>query len=404
MPKFHLLTVLALALFAATPAFADRPGKTSSIATPVVAFPNLKFDRPVYLAAPPDGTDRVVVVEQQGKVWLFDNRPDVRPNERTLALDLTVRRKHNEEGLLGLAFHPDFYDNGQVFVHYSAGNDPERPNQGSKNRRGIISRFTFNADRTTVDSASEEIILEVPQPYGNHNGGQLDFGEDGYLYIAVGDGGAGGDPQNYAQDLTNILGTILRIDVDNPADGKAYGIPADNPFADPSARPGAQPEIYAYGLRNVWRFSFDHRRHGGTGQLWAADVGQQKHEEVSLIVNGGNYGWRVREGFAPFKAEDALLPNDTLIDPVVDLERRDAGSITGGYVYRGRTNPLLQGAYVYGDYLTGKVFVLRTDSGRVRQHQHFADIPQIASFGIDRTRELYVCSFDGRIYKFNPVR
>lgn len=405
MSTFRLISFVALIFtLCAAPALADRPKKAPGVATPVVAFPNLKFDRPIFLAAPPDGTDRLFVVEQQGRVWVFPNRADVQRDEMTLALDLTVRRKHNEEGMLGLAFHPDFDNNGHVLLHYSMGNNFENPNRGSKNRRGIVSRFTFNQDRATIDPASEKILLEIPQPYGNHNGGHLDFGEDGFLYIALGDGGSGGDPQNNAQDLTNLLGTILRLDVDRESDGRPYAIPEDNPFIDQEQFPGARPEIYAFGLRNAWRFSFDRRRHGGTGQLWAADVGQQKHEEINLVRKGGNYGWRVREGFAPFNDNDSHRPGDKLINPLVDHERRDAGSITGGYVYRGKQNPLLQGAYVYGDYLTNKIFLLRADSGQVRQHQHFADIKDPVSFGLDRYRELYVCSFNGRIYKFTPAR
>ncbi|MEO0515425.1 MAG: PQQ-dependent sugar dehydrogenase [Planctomycetota bacterium] len=401
----YAITLLAiLTSNLATSALADRPKKVTGVATPVVAFPNLKFDRPIVFAAPPDGTDRAVVVEQQGRVWLFPNRTDVTRDDLTLTLDLTVRRKHNEEGLLGLAFHPDFYDNGQVFLYYSMGADPDHPNLGRRQLRSIVSRFTFNEDRNTIAPGSEIVLLDIPQPYGNHNGGHLAFGEDGYLYVGVGDGGSAGDPKNKAQDLTNLLGSILRIDVDRQADARPYAIPDDNPFIDEQAFPGARPEIYALGLRNPWRFSFDRRRHGGTGQLWAADVGQQKHEEINLIRKGGNYGWRVREGFKPFNDRDALRPDDQLLNPLVDHERRDAGCITGGHVYRGQANPLLQGAYVYGDYLTNKIFLLRTDSGQVRQHQHFADLKDPVAFGLDRHRELHVCSFNGRIYRFVPTR
>jgi len=397
--SFALAAVLLTA-----PALADRPKKVAGVATPVVAFPQLKFERPIDFAAPPDGTDRVVVAEQEGRVWLFDNRPDVTHDDLTLALDLTVRRRNNEEGLLGLAFHPDFYDNRHVFLYYSMGDNPREPDRGRANRRAVVSRFTFGPERKTIDPASEVVLLEIPQPYGNHNGGDLAFGEDGHLYIAVGDGGSAGDPQNNAQNLTNLLGTILRLDIDREQDDKPYAIPSDNPFIDPEQFPGARPEIYAFGLRNPWRFSFDRRRHGGTGQLWAADVGQEKHEEINLIRKGGNYGWRIREGFKPFNDRDALRPEDRLINPLVDHERRDAGSITGGHVYRGRQNPLLQGAYVYGDYLTSKIFLLRTDSGQVRQHQYFADLKNPVAFGLDRYRELHVCSFNGRIYKFVPTR
>ncbi|MEO1235886.1 MAG: PQQ-dependent sugar dehydrogenase, partial [Planctomycetota bacterium] len=267
-----------------------------------------------------------------------------------------------------------------------------------------VVRFTADAARQTLDPASEKLILEVPQPFVNHNGGHLAFGDDGYLYVGLGDGGALGDPQNNAQDVTNLLGSILRLDIDTPDDGPPYAIPPDNPFADPDTFPRARPEIYAYGLRNPWRFSFDHRRRGGNGRLWAADVGHERHEEVNLIVKGGNYGWRIREGLAPFRGDETPNPPTKLIPPVVDHHRRDAGSITGGYVYHGRRNPLLEGAYVYGDYLTGKLFLLRLDSGRVREHLHFASVPQPVSFGLDRRGELYVCSFDGRLYTLRPPK
>jgi len=397
------LLLVVLALLSPAAIAVAKAKKVTGIAEPVVAFPHLTFKRPLLLAAPPDGSDRIFVVEQEGKVSVFPNDPRVTPEQVTLALDLRVRRKGNEEGMLGLAFHPDFHDNRYVFLPYSMGPNAQKPSKG-RTQRGIISRFTMNESRTTIDPDSEKIILEIKQPWGNHNGGHLAFGEDGYLYIALGDGGSGGDPKNVAQDLTNLLGSILRLDIDHEQDGKPYAIPQDNPFINSQKFPGARPEIYAYGLRNVWRFSFDRKDHGGFGQLWAGDVGQNKREEIDIIQKGGNYGWRIREGFAPFKKKQQPNPPAKLLPPVVDHQRSDAGSITGGYVYRGRKNPLLQGAYVYGDYLTGKIFLLRADSSGVRQHQHFAHIKTPASFGLDQHHELYVCSFDGKIYKFIPAR
>ena len=374
--------VLLLVALLASPLFA------APVAKPVVAYPNLKFERPLYFADVPDGSGRVVVLEQAGKVWVFDNRENISPSERTLALDISgekVSRQGNEEGLLGLAFHPDFKENRQVFLHYSV-KDP---------RRGILSRWTMNDDGT-FERDSEEVLLQVDQPWGNHNGGMIEFGEDGYLYLALGDGGAGGDPKNNGQDLSTLLGTILRIDVDQPSDDRAYGIPEDNPFVDDA---DAQPEIYAYGLRNVWRFSFDRKDRGGTGYLWAGDVGQNKREEIDIILKGRNYGWNFREGFIPFDRKQEGTPPDKMMDPIVDHGRDEAISITGGYVYRGKQLPLLQGAYVYGDYGRGNVWLLRFD-GQVRQNTIFAKVPELASFGLDADGELYACSFDGHIYKF----
>jgi len=240
------------------------------------------------------------------------------------------------------------------------------------------------------------VILEVDQPYGNHNGATVLFGPDGYLYISLGDGGSAFDPQDNGQNLSTLLGTILRIDVDREQDGHAYAIPPDNPFVD---RPGARGEIWAYGLRNVWRMSFDRE----TGDLWAGDVGQNKWEEIDLITRGGNYGWRIREAAHPFKAG---TPPDPMIDPVVEYpQRRGQGrsrelvgmSITGGCVYRGRSQPQLAGVYLYGDYVTGRIWALRYEDGRVTAHRQVFDGPprvHISSFGEDADGELYVCSFD----------
>jgi glucose/arabinose dehydrogenase len=347
-----------------------------------VAFKNLSFERPVLLTAAPDGSDRLFIVEQAGRVLWFDNRAGVTGKDVRVALDISggkVSRKGNEEGLLGLAFHPDFENNRYVFLHYSA----------SSPRRSVLSRWTMDDDAERIRPDSEEVILEVAQPFGNHNGGDIHFGPDGFLYITLGDGGAGGDPHENGQDLSTLLAAILRIDVDDPQGGKAYGIPDDNPFID---TPKARPEIYAYGLRNVWRFSFDSE----TGTLWAADVGQNAKEEIDIITKGGNYGWNPREGFSPYNGG---AKSDDMIDPVVEHGRDEAASITGGYVYRGQAIPQLKGAYIYGDYVTGNIWRLRYDGEQVTDHQQIGNVSQIASFGVDRDGELYICSLDGPIYK-----
>ncbi len=350
-----------------------------------VAFKNLSFERPVLITAAPDGTDRLFVIEQAGRVLWFENRPEVTGADVHVALDISggkVRRKGNEEGLLGLAFHPDFANNRYVFLHYSA----------SEPRRNVLSRWTMDPDANVIRPDSEQVILEVEQPFGNHNGGDIHFGPDGFLYITLGDGGAGGDPHENGQNLSTLLAAMLRIDVDHPQDGKPYGIPADNPFIHTQ---NARPEIYAYGLRNVWRFSFDSE----TGTLWAGDVGQNAKEEIDIITAGGNYGWNPREGFSPYNG-GTKTPD--MIDPIVEHGRNEAASITGGYVYHGNALPQLQGAYIYGDYVTGLIWQLRYDGTQVTEHQQIDKVPEIASFGVDTHGEIYICSLRGKIYKLAP--
>ena len=274
-------------------------------------------------------------------------------------------------------------------------------------RRGVLSRFTVSGDDPNrADPDSEKVILEVEQPWGNHNGSTVLFGPDGYLYVSLGDGGAAADPHDNGQNLATLLGTILRIDIDQAPDGHGYAIPPDNPFID---RPDARGEIWAYGLRNVWRMSFDRV----TGDLWAGDVGQNAWEEIDLITRGGNYGWRIREAAHPFREGAAA---DPLIDPVVEYPQRRGReligmSVTGGYVYRGKAIEQLYGVYLYADYVTGRVWALRRSDGANSAHREvFRGPPRvyISSFGEDAAGELYVCAFDkadgrgggtGRIYR-----
>ncbi|MDB5384891.1 MAG: hypothetical protein JWM11_537 [Planctomycetaceae bacterium] len=262
------------------------------------------------------------VVEQDGRVRVFPNQSDAKETNVFLDLRGVVRREHNEEGLLGLAFHPDYRTNGQFFVFYSV-----------TPRGSVVSRFRVSKDDPDrAQRDSEEILLQFPKPYGNHNGGCLRFGPDGCLYISVGDGGLAGDPHANAQSLEMLNGKILRIDVNHKDDGKNYAVPKDNPFA---GRGGVRGEIWAYGLRNVWRFSFDRP----TGTLWAADVGQDRHEEVDIIDRGGNYGWNIREGKHPLDPNAERSPVGEFIEPVLDYPRVEGKSVTGGLVYRGRRLP-----------------------------------------------------------------
>ncbi len=344
---------------------------------PVEAFPALRFENPLFIAQPRDGADRFFVVEQGGRVLAFDKDAD----KADVALDIKpkIRLTHNEEGLLGLAFHPRFKSNNYVFLFYSVAK--------SNPRRSRVSRFTYDPGRGVIDPASEKKILEVRKMYGNHNGGMIEFGPDGYLYVSLGDGGGQGDPQSNGQNTGTLLGKILRINVDRSADGKPYAIPLDNPLlADPAAR----PEIWAYGFRNVWRFSFDRE----TGALWAGDVGERSWEEIDIVKKGGNYGWNVREGKHPFKETGEKGP---FIEPVLDLGRGDAQSVTGGYVYRGKRLKDLTGAYIYGDFMTGKIWALRYDGKKAEQEQ-IAQGELISSFGEDREGEIYFTSYDGKVY------
>jgi glucose/arabinose dehydrogenase len=255
-------------------------------------------------------------------------------------------------------------------------------------------------DPDRADPASEEELLRIEHPYWNHDGGTVAFGPDGYLYIAVGDGGAANDPHDHGQNLSTLLGAILRIDVDRKDDGKPYAIPKDNPFV---GRAEARPEIYAYGLRNVWRMAFDRK----TGRLWAGEVGQNLFEEINLIEKGGNYGWKIREALHPFTAE-GIAPRKDLIEPIWEYHHDVGKSITGGTVYRGKALPLLEGAYLYGDYLTNRLWALRYDEGkkRVVANQPIQDpgIPML-SFGEDEMGEVYflTVSATGRgIHRFVP--
>ena len=346
------------------------------------AFPNLTFSRPLDLQSPADGTDRIFVVEQGGVINVFPNNETTPESE--VFLDISGNLVSRDElGLLGLAFHPNYASNGLFYVTYTPTSDV-----------AVVSSFRVSTTDTDVaEPTSETILLRIPQPFANHNGGQLAFGADGYLYIASGDGGSGGDPQGNAQNLSNLLGAILRIDVDNSDNGLEYAIPADNPFLDNS---NTRPEIYAYGLRNPWRFSFDSQ----TNNLWAGDVGQNELEEIDVIQSGGNYGWNTFEGTQCFNA--ATCDGSEFVAPVFEYNQSaNDRSITGGYVYRGQSLSLLQGLYVYGDFVSGRIWGLSTNLGTNLTNQLLVDsgLP-ISSFGTDANNELYVCAFDGNIYKF----
>ena len=354
-----------------------------------VAFPNLSFSRPVDLQNAGDGSNRLFVLEQhQGQIQVFDNESTTESSTVFLALNRSTLSTGNEEGLLGLAFHPDYVNNGYFYIYYSMRSP----------RRSRISRFQVdpdNANQALMDS--ETIIMEVPQPYSNHNGGQLAFGPDGFLYIGLGDGGSGSDPDENGEDNKTLLGSILRIDVDNPDEELNYGIPADNPFAD--STDGQRKEIFAYGLRNPWRFSFD----SVTGQLWTGDVGQGSLEEIDIIEKGGNYGWDILEGTLCHEPRSGC---DTTgrIPPIWEYGRSEGVSVTGGFVYRGTAHPLLVGKYIYADFGSGKIWALTYDGVNPAQNEELiASGPSISAFGVDENNELFILAFDGRIHRFSDV-
>lgn len=353
-----------------------------------LAFPELSFQQPVDIQNAADGSNRLFVVEQRGVISVFENNSAAKTKK--VFIDLTDRvNSGGEMGLLGLAFHPNYKSNGYFFVNYTT---------NSPSRRTIISRFKVTSNPDIADKNTELVLMQIAQPYSNHNGGQTSFGPDGYLYISLGDGGSGGDPQNYAQNLQSHLGKMLRIDVDKTDSGKNYSIPSDNPFKGNNS--GNKEEIYAYGLRNVWKFSFDNV----TKALWAADVGQNAWEEISIIANGGNYGWRCYEGSYSFNTNQCNATN--YISPVFEYGHNSDGgySITGGYVYRGSKVPELYGKYIYGDFVTSHIWALEIKNGKAVNNKIFTKAHPISTFGVDELNELYFANYGtGKIYKFKSV-
>mgnify|MGYP002628923004 FL=1 len=371
------------------------------------AFPNVKWSgweevddkgkvqplRPIIITHQGDGTNRVVVAMQQGQIHIIPNNSKAEKSKIFLDISSKVRYidKENEEGLLGLAFHPDYKKNGEFFAYYTVKHTPHVC---------VISRFKVSKDNPDqADPAYEEVLLQIQHPFWNHKGGTLAFGPDGYLYCAIGDGGDGNDPYNNGQNLGTLLGKIIRIDVNKKDTGMKYSIPKDNPFVGQKAA----PEIFAYGLRNVWRMAFDKT----TGNLWAADVGQNLWEEINIVKKGGNYGWAIREGAHPFGNYESKSAQ-TLIDPIYEYDHRVGKSITGGFVYRGKKIPELQGHYLYADYISGKVYALNYDNKTSKVLGNYS-IPSpmfpIITFGEDEEGEAYFAVVTGNgkgIYKLLP--
>jgi glucose/arabinose dehydrogenase len=379
-------------------AFFDPPGP-SGLATSNVriavrrVFPTLSFSSPVAMLQAPGDSRHWFVLEQEGYVRSFPNVED--PMSAVTFLDIEDRVKCcGEGGLLGFAFHPDYPRTPLAYVSYTRqGPDAQTP------LISYISEFRTNDGGATLDPASERPLLTLNQPYTNHKGGGIAFGPDGYLFIGFGDGGSGGDPQNHAQNRNDLLGDFLRIDV-NVTPPARYAIPPDNPFAGNASCIGTSgcPEIYASGLRNPWRWSFD----TATGTLWAGDVGQETWEEISIIERGKNYGWRCYEGNANYNT-GGCAPAGNYAFPVAAYNHTQGIAVTGGYVYHGRLLPALEGVYLYGDYGSGRIWGI--DANREPLPNMLLDTPRtISAFGQGLDGEVYIVDIGGGgIYRIEPA-
>lgn len=350
-----------------------------------VAYPELGFSQPIDFQFANGIDDTVFVAERAGRIVKLRN--DIEATSVFEVLDISSKiSTSGEGGLIGFTFHPDLENHPYLFVHYTSP-DPFR---------SVFSRFTLG-DNGEADESSEFILFEIDQPFSNHNAGQIRFGPDGYLYIATGDGGSGGDPLENGQNRSTLLGNILRIDVNNTDPGLNYSIPADNPFVDNSQ--GWREEIYAWGFRNPFRFSFD----AETGELWVGDVGQSRREEVNIVEAGKNYGWNTMEGSLCFDPVSGCDQTGLEL-PVFEYSLPGSQSITGGFVYRGNEVAELAGRYVYADFSGGEIWSFAYDGDSAFDNQSIDNLGgnRIVCFGEDQNRELYICSFDGNIYRINP--
>ena len=355
------------------------------------------FTQPLFVTAAPGDRDRLFIIERAGRIRIIRDGEIL--TDSFLDIRGAVVSAGSEQGLLGLAFHPDYASNGFFYVNYTA--------EDGLTDRTVVSRFTVSANADSADAASEMELMTFSQPVFNHNGGMMAFGpNDGFLYISTGDGGGANDLQGNAQNLNTLLGKMLRIDVDG---GNPYAIPPSNPFVNDD---DARDEIWAYGLRNPWRFSFDRE----TGDMYIGDVGQGAREEIDFqpasSVGGENYGWKNAEGFACRGGNGSCGSDEGFIAPILDYARTDGRSVTGGYVYRGRAIPGLEGTYFYADHVTSRVWSLRFDGETITEFQDRTDefagdssSPRgIASFGEDARGELYLCSYStGQIFKIAPL-
>ncbi|NNJ97172.1 MAG: hypothetical protein HKP12_08425 [Gammaproteobacteria bacterium] len=372
----------------------SRPTNASACvapATPALAtgirlvnpFPSLpRLTAPVAIMMAPGNSSHWYVVQQTGQVVRFANAFGASTVSSFIDINDGRLTYGGEMGLLGMAFHPDFASNGYVYLSYTS----EIGGRASR-----ISRFNLDPSGQALDPASEQIILSVAQPYANHNGGHIAFGPDNYLYIGLGDGGSGGDPLGHGQNTDTLLGSMLRIDVGDGSSG-SYTIPIDNPFVSG----GGRAEIFAYGLRNPWRWSFDR----GSGELWLGDVGQNMYEEINLISKGGNFGWNIMEGMHCYNA--ASCDQTGLILPLAEYDHSQGFAVTGGYVYRGSDIDLLRGRYLYADFSTGRIWALQQTGPNQYAPSELMDTNlNIASFAEDHDGEIYVVDLGGSILKIS---
>jgi glucose/arabinose dehydrogenase len=386
------------------PAPGAQPGSQDAPTIPQIrlnrVFRDVQLKRPVQVVSRADRPGVLYVVEQRGRIVEIDASGD-EPKSRTVAdfPSSTVNARFNEQGLLSLAFDPRVAENRSAYLWFTAGASDGKP------ERNVLASVRLQQDGA-FDLSSLKPLIEIEDPAWNHNGGTALFGPDGMLYVSVGDGGSGNDPWGNGQNMRTLLGKIIRIDVSRDEGGRGYAVPADNPFV---GREDALPEIWASGLRNVWRMSFDRK----TGELWAGDVGQNAYEEIDLIVKGGNYGWRPREGFhgtrgVPDRADD----KGAFIDPIAEYPHRDGVSVTGGYVCRDPATPELEGIYIYADYEYGTFWGLRASGGTLKAGPVvILKRPRFfpASFGEGTDGTLYVCGTEkshdgpGVIYAVVPA-
>jgi glucose/arabinose dehydrogenase len=355
------------------------PARVAVDVQPVTPIPG----HPLAVVAPGDGTTRLFVVDQTGGIWIVADGK----RQATAFLDIGSKvSKGGEQGLLGLAFHPDYPRNPRFYTDYT-----------DVDGNTVVSEWRVSSsDPNKADPKSEQVLLTVDQPFPNHNGGDVVFGPDGYLYITLGDGGSGGDPQGNGQRLDTLLAKILRIDVDHPSAGRRYGIPSDNPFV---GRDGARPEAYVTGLRNPWRISFDRT----TRDLWIGDVGQNAFEEIDVVRAGSgggqNFGWNKLEGFHCYPSGDSCS-TDGLTPPVTEYPHPQGCSVTGGVVYRGSAYPALAGAYLFSDYCSGTIWAIDAAANDTRNPMVVGESHKaISSFGEDEAGEVYVTDLGGELLR-----
>jgi glucose/arabinose dehydrogenase len=393
IPDLKAGTVVGISIISNAPTDIDTAPLAGVKIEP--AFPKVEDEvaRPIVITHAADGSGRLFIASQLGNIYVLDKADDAAEPKLWFDFQKHVSYKdtENEEGFLGFCFHPKFKENRQFFVFYTKKDAPPHTS--------VISRFTAAADGKSADAATEKEIIRVPQPYWNHNGGTIAFGPDGMLYIALGDGGMFNDPEKNGQNLATLNGSILRVDVDNATEGHGYAIPKDNPFV---GKDGAKGEIWAYGIRNIWRLAFDRK----DGTLWAADVGQDIWEEINIVTKGGNYGWNKREGMHQFRA-DGSQPKPEYIEPIWEYHHDLGRSITGGAVYRGTKVPALAGKYVYADYIKGTVWALTYDfaAKKLLANQEIkGNVLPVVSFGEDEAGEVYFTTTGNKVFRFSAAK